>query len=319
MFKFIKRNKVNSLIKKSLKLFDNGEFNSALTLVNKILKLYPNCEKALYLKGKIYQILGKLNESLILYDKIININPKYVNAWIEKADCFVTLKNYDKSLITLDDGLNFNNNNYNLIRSKIQVFRGIGRYEEGLNYANFILKSVDKELGVELKAEIYLSEAKFTDAYNCFRKLCNINSKNIEGWYGLSSASYYLGNLDDAIKYIEKCIDLDQKNPTLLLLYSSYLIENRSYNKALKILNKSIKSYNDFNFYYLKAQCLEFLNNEKKAVKNYKKALDIGLKYVKLYPEKNYHEVISIILEKLDYPYETKKYFEKYNEIKFNK
>jgi len=315
MVKFIKKIKVNFLIRKSLRFFDKKEFDSALSLINEVLLIFPNCEKALYLKGKIYQVFGKPTESQICYEKIIKINSKFIHAWIEKAMCFAILKKYDEALKALDDGLNFNNNNHGMIRIKIQFLKDFGRYDECLDYINFVLKNVDKELGIELKAEMFLSEGKFIDSCSYFRKLCVLNSENINAWYGLSSASYFLGNLDDAIKYMENCIELDKKNSTFLLLYASYLIENELYDKSLKVLNKSIKKYNDFNFYYLRGLCLDFLNNEKKAEKSYKKGLKIGLKLVKLYPDENFHEVIGIILERLNYSDETREYFEKYNEL----
>lgn len=315
MIKLIKKNLTNLFIKKSLRFLVEEDFDSALKWVNKTLFMFPNCEKAMHLKGKIYQISGRLNEAIIWYDKLININSEHIFAWSDKAACLATCDDYDEALKVLDDGLNFNSNDYYLIKSKIQIFIESGRYNEGFDYANSILNNLNRELGIELKAELFLSEGKFNYAFKCFHKLSVLNNKNIDSWYGLSSTSYYLGNLDNAIEYMEKCVELDNENLTFLLLYTSYLSENKSYDKALKLINESIKKYNDINFYYLKGVCLEFLNNEKEAEKTYKKGLEMGLKLAKLYPNENFHDVICTILEKLNTPNETEKYYNKFYEL----
>ena len=116
---------------------------------------------------------------------------------------------------------------------------------------------------------------------------------------------------------MEKCIELNNENIMFRLLYASYLIENESYNHALNTLNESLKLYPDFNFYYLKGVCLEFLNKEKVAEKCYEKGLDLALVLDTLdpYNNENSSEMICAILEKLNRPDEAKKCFDKYKKL----
>jgi len=314
---FIKKYMARLMLKKSIQSFKKGDFDSAFKFINNVLKIFPKCENALYLKGKFYEILGKYNKSLSCYNDIIHIDSKYIFAWIEKALLFLALNKYDEALEVLDKGLSININNQKLIKVKIRIFKESGKYDDGLEYAKYILNDVNKELGIELKASIFLDIGRYDDAYNCFKYLYNLDQKNIEACYGLSSASHYLGNLEEAIDLMKKCIELDNNDMMFRLLYASYLIENESYNDALNILNESLKIYPDFNFYYLKGVCLEFLNNEKDAKEYYEKGLDLALALdtISQYNNENSSEMIYEFLKKLNSPDEAKIYFDKYKEL----
>jgi len=315
MFETIKKYKANLMIKKSVKSLEKGDFDSALKLIEDLLKIFPKCEKALYLKGRIYQFLGEYNKSLTCYDDIIHINPKYFFVWVEKALLLSSLKKYDDALKVLNEGLSININNQELIELKVKIFRESGRYDEGLEYANHVLNDINKELGMGIKASVLMAMGSCNDAYGCFYSLYDSNKKNISACFGLSSASYCLGNLEDAIDFLKKCIELNNDNLMFHLLYASYLIENKSYNHALDILNETLKSYADFNFYYLKGLCLEFLNKEEDAQKYYEKGLNLALVSLEAYNDESSSEMISVILERLNSPDEAKKYFDKFKKL----
>ncbi|MEM2637413.1 MAG: tetratricopeptide repeat protein, partial [Candidatus Korarchaeota archaeon] len=72
------------IIADALFYFYHGKIAKALKEIQKIVNLYPRCDAAWSLRGKIFYSKDQYNEALRSCDKAIEINPNNADAWITR-------------------------------------------------------------------------------------------------------------------------------------------------------------------------------------------------------------------------------------------
>lgn len=76
----------------------DGDYESALAMVEKTLELEPSDLRALVLKGDILYCLSRDIEALQTFNQVLKLNPDYVEAHISKAGVLDALGKYREAL-----------------------------------------------------------------------------------------------------------------------------------------------------------------------------------------------------------------------------
>ena len=141
----------------------------------------------------------------------------------------------------------------------------------------------NKEAGKKL-VQAYLHSGRKEDALKRYDKLLEINP-SAEDYNMASKLAYELGQLEQAIRYIETALQI---NPRYLNaknnLYNLYreqglkALENQNYDAAISFYNQAIKLVsNDSIIYVLLGEAYSRKNDYKSAIEHYKKALQFNL------------------------------------------
>lgn len=103
--------------------------------------------------------------------------------------------------------------------------------------------------------------------------------------YNQIALNYHeIGNIDSAIAYYSKSIDLNNNSVNLILERGSLYMECRSYGKAILDFSKAIEIDNQsFNAYYSRALCYHKLGLPERSVTDYSKAIEIDSNYYYAY------------------------------------
>ena len=187
------------------------------TVLNKLYSLYPEYDSALYIIAYAYSRLGQ-NEMEIMY-------------W----DKYLSLYNEEK-LYNTNDKLLGNNDSYIQVLCNIAltyyVNGQIKKYKDKLNEAEKIGTEDNIEI-LTLKGKIAFREDRYKDANNYLTKVVDTMDISIKNGvsvdtrfysalcYNISVSFNYIGDKENAKKYIKKAIEQSMDNP----IYKSYLNE----------------------------------------------------------------------------------------------
>ena len=137
------------------------------------------------------------------------------------------------------------------------------------------------------KIDYLIYQKKDFEACLLASKMIHKYPKDPNSYFSYALASFHAGRLDEAIKYYEKCIELDKTYHQAycnigLIKYSQkdYKEAIKYYTKAIKITSKSNKYRQDNALAYSNRALAKYFNNNlKDALKDYNKSLSIMSDY----------------------------------------
>ena len=208
------------------------------------------------------------NKASLLFSELINSEPKMVEyVYYRRAMCLYYLKEYKKAKNDLLSSLKIN--------SKSDEYKYI------MGESNLLLGRIYSKKGKNRKSlKYYLKATKFAEHENLYT---NIGYQLI-----------VLRRYSESIKYLDKAIDLDNKNSYALNNRGLAYIKLKKYNKAKSDIDLSI-NINPNNPYAFKHRALLFIEtkNIEKVCINLDKAKNLG--YSEFGNESNSNEVSNLI------------------------
>ena len=224
-----------------------GEFEDALKLIDKALKIRPDFADAWNMKGNALKMLNKLKEAEQCYKKAIQLDSQMPEVWVNLSMLNLELERYDDSLKCLDKALkispdiapfwakraqvllNFNRsdeamNNVNTaldlnpkcteaLYIKANILGRTGYTDQAIFYLSRLLEVKPRETrALVLKASLLFSKRAFTEATKCFSVLCEIHPENADYLEQKGLCHFELGEFEKSLKCFEKVTELNSSN-----------------------------------------------------------------------------------------------------------
>jgi len=146
---------VNSLI-------DQGEYDTALSYLEKLSFENPNDLDILFYQGYIFDEIGRYDEALNYYDQVLWHAPNDIETLYNKAVTLEKFGKYDEALEYYDKVLKVNSNDIDSLLSKAILLNEREDYQESQRLFDKVLK-IDPE---NLAAKAYLQGIKKTEGIN---------------------------------------------------------------------------------------------------------------------------------------------------------
>ena len=171
-------------------------------------------------------------------------------------------------------------------------------------------KKVNKKSNPEIARKFKLIQAKLI-GYFLDEEIVNIyyspDEKSLESLYAQSLLMYKKGKIRDAIKKLNKCIELDPKNEYFYELKAQILFENGNFLESEEVIRKAIKINSNEKFFNLllaktnyHSQEIKKIDESIKLLNNYKQKDEFpveALHYLALcYAKKNQFDMYSVTL-----------------------
>lgn len=87
----------------------------------------------------------------------------------------------------------------------------LGRLDEALDDAGKVCKSrPDNGLGFMIQGEVYLEMKDFAEAYQSFKKACELEKDNGRAFYGYARACLGLGKRHEGADYLEQAMQFER-------------------------------------------------------------------------------------------------------------
>lgn len=260
----------------------------------------------LFLEREIIYLLlmGNKDEAINIYSSIMLDNIEDVNSILCYAKLSVIFNRFDRAVEALDKVLSKDINNIDVLNvidmmvsydlgelnrildfyieqsggnERLRLVRAKANSKD-LSRTQINIEDIDEVVKIYpsqnlpkiVKLEILTNSSRFEEATRLYNELKNVQDKTFDVYYALAKYSLSVNNFNDALNYVKKSIELNNK------FYESYDV-------LLNILLSQNKSIN-INYFYLKMKLLDLINTntDKNFVVKYTDSLNDGNKAIEI-------------------------------------
>ena len=169
------------LFEKAKALYDQGQYDLAISTLNSAIQSDPGYVDAYYYRGQAQRKKSNLDQAIADYSKAIELNPKHFNAYLMRGWTQTTKKDYNSAIADFGKAIELDPKNYDAYD-----FRG---------YAYYLNRNLDQAIAD-------------------YDKAIGLDPKKAVAYFDRGLAENAKGNLDQAIADYNKAIELDPTEPT---------------------------------------------------------------------------------------------------------
>lgn len=191
------------------KLFISKKYNDSLIKVNKLLKNYPYSDELFNFKAIILLELNRYSESISTLQSAIKINDRNPFCYLNMANVYQKLGKYTKAIEYYNKSLDIEKNPNTYINLATTHYK-LANFQESMEVLNIVF-SISK--GNEVAHQLYASNCREIHDYTNHQKhleiAISLNPSNYENYFHLGFYFQSLGDFDNASKYYQKSIQLN--------------------------------------------------------------------------------------------------------------
>lgn len=167
----------------------NDNYKIALNFLNEAILKDPQNADIYFYKGSIYKEVGDTLKALSSFQTATELNPKFYNAYVQ-IGLLLKAKNDKTAAKYLDNAIKVNDKPEDALYAKANILK-----EDGLRLYN--------------TNKIPQSYALLNQAIEQFKKVIEVNYKNVEAYMGLGFCYYQIDSVEQAYKYYGMAAKLD--------------------------------------------------------------------------------------------------------------
>jgi tetratricopeptide (TPR) repeat protein len=286
----------------------SGKNKEAYLEIEKLIKSDPSVPEYYGIMADMYKLDGNNEKALEYYNKVLEISPDNGFIHFSLATFYLQNNEFDKAFEQAKTG--FLNPDIE-IETKIQLYLMLvtATTEKKLSDTQIeelvtIIKTVhpDDSRSYSINADFCIQHGKFEDARQYLRKSLSIEPNSYAIWEQLVLLDNQIGDFKSMDTESGKAIELFPTQPLLYVLNSISLIQEKEYEKALKILETGqayvVDKKMEAQYELYKAEAYYNLNKRNEAFASFDKVIEIEPEnFVAL---NNYAYYLSVAGEQLE-------------------
>lgn len=246
---FLKSKTADEYYNRAIDLYQNKEYQKAISFLSKAEAKAHDPTAALYTKGLCYQELGDTQKAKEAYQKVLTIIPEDTDTLYNLSRLYYNEEDLDTALAYAEQAIDMieDNGDEMIYYLLALIYEQQNRVEDAIRYyeQTIDLDPAHIEAGGFL-SKLYIKQQDYPKAISILKNMVEYNPDNLQFNYELALCLAKIGEWEDTVKYCRRVIEID---PAF------------------------VKAYNQLG---LALYCMERLNE---AVESYKKALEIDPKY----------------------------------------
>lgn len=228
-------------------------------------------------------------------EKALDLDAYDIYSWQDLARCYLLTQENEKCIEACDFGLTIDEKNPLLSFIKgylhyehqefaecIPYLQNARRFAEGKIEARNLNMSDDEiqqqiNVTYDMLATAFMQIEKADSAQECYEILIERNPEYVTPYVQLTSIHLYKGDMNKALEYLNKAIELEPKSESVRSLQVSVLTTMKDFKGALDALKKLMQMKpKNHNFIMAYAELSRHLGLDKDADKAYRKLLKLG-------------------------------------------
>ena len=257
------------------------EFSMSVQFLSRALEIDPNHLVCNYYIGLAFHELQHFEEAILRYQKALSIKPDFAEAYYSRANAFQELHRFDGAIFDYEMAIHIKPDFAEAYSNQGNVLQKLKHFEEALI-------SYDKAISIKGDySEAYYNRAytlgelkRFEEALSSYDKAISITPNFVLAYYNRANALYQLKRFEEALSNYEKVISIA---PDFVLAQSNRgntLHELNRFDEALASYDECINTEPDSSeAYFNRGNTLKKLNRPEDALVSYDKALMIKSDY----------------------------------------
>ncbi|MDR2026922.1 MAG: tetratricopeptide repeat protein [Prevotellaceae bacterium] len=245
-------------------LIEQKYFEEALIFLHRLIDSGKTCAKIFFNTGFCYDQLSNVEEAEKYYEKSLDEDPFNEKTWVSLGVMHHNANNTDKAVEAFDYALSINSKSIASLCKTIVLMES-GKCDKAVETILEVLDELPGDANALCNlGECYENEDNQEEAEQCYIKAIGENSDFVMPFWNLSKLLYAQGNIEAAIRFIDKAIAIEPDNEDFLYFRGQCFISlSRNKNMLETVLHNPaiIRELNPEKF-----QDSEFINKHKKAV-----------------------------------------------------
>jgi len=203
------------------------------------------------------QQLDATQSSIKILSEKIKLNPKDGELYNQRASIYLQLKNIDSAFRDINRALMIDSVKADYLSTLSDVYMASGRVQNALAALEKALKfEPDNIVALLKKAELHLYFEQYGKTMDLTEKVLKLDINNSKAYFIRGMTFKLKGDTADAIKNIQKTVELDQENYNAFMQLGILYAAKRNkmaveyYNNALKLNPKSIEAFYALGMFY---------------------------------------------------------------------
>lgn len=262
------RNNIDIWLKEGNELYENGSYEQAYKIYDKVTQIDPFNADAWLGKGNAVKILYKDPKDVNLYESI-GRDPHYADAWAARGDLISTSGRLEEATDAYEKALQLYDERLKEKPRDIDAWLNKGHALDSLNIINYVLgnnesnvnafkeearQAYDKAIEINPESsEAWSAKAKGTslsdyEALEAYKKAIELDPKNEEAWLGMAnsfdSLVYKTNNKSfykEAIESIDKALEINPGDSRTWSTEGYFLISQGKYKEATKAYKTALR------------------------------------------------------------------------------
>jgi len=258
------------------RLWRIGQYENALTVLNRVIEIQPKLHQAWYLRGLVLDAQqsslfnkqkSKITKRQVLasFSMAALIEPKFSAAWRWRGICLLELQQYEEALLSINKAIDIDFKDSRLYELKGRVLIQQKRYEEAMAVYTRSIELQPNWLAYFYRGLLkynYIKDA-LEEAKDDYTKAIDINPNFFKAYEQRGVVRYDLGDIQGALNDYTEAIKLEPDYAEVYVLRGGVhsLLKNKKealadYEKAIKLKPDYAEAYLGLGSYYFDSENL---------------------------------------------------------------
>ncbi len=197
--------------------------------------------------GDCLQALKRYDEAIVIVNKLIDLDPYSAHYWYGLAMCYYQQEHFDKAMDAVDYAIVSDDEFGNAYALRGDLFQHLGNRDKAReNYQKALqLKALSEDFMKVFNLEDLMNESRWEEAAFILSSEVNDFSKadayRAEAMIQYALCLTYMGENDEAMDWLEKSIELDEKNASAYVLQGRLFFEKGDEMTAVDKWKKALR------------------------------------------------------------------------------
>lgn len=258
------------LIQKGDDYLSEGNYDQALEFYDQAISEENQPALAFFKKGKIFLEKNSLEKAKEAFQDSLDLDPENPEAWAHLGDIYRKIGEKDRAVETYDKALDYDEDHLGAWRGKGKALYELGMYDEALLSFERILEIEPKECEAwNDKGLCHLEKGEYKEALDCFNSALSIEPGFEDALLNKALVFEKLDKINQALDVAEKLVELYPKEAEYHYMKGAYLKGRGEVEEAWKSIQRCLQL--DPN--HVQGQELQFILQERLGKHEEKKAI----------------------------------------------
>jgi tetratricopeptide (TPR) repeat protein len=222
-------------------LFELDRKPEALETIDRALAFDPANAECLELKTRLLAATGQWEAALETIEQALN-RADSINGWLLKATCLYNCERFDEALEAVNRVIDREPDFTPALRLKALILVEQGHFIDALPFWEAVLKEEPNDVEALFQKGVMLARMSPEEAVPLLERVATLAPEVGEGHFQLAEAYRRIRRFDDALREIDRALELGYSNPTVRGTKGQILVAQEKPQEGARLLEQALEA-----------------------------------------------------------------------------